>query len=156
MKAVRLSAILGIPVIVLLSAGWWVFYRSDVTEYPSQTANARLDVLQQDALVPEVGKYLGLTPSMSRMQCRDTPDGLEAPTLEAMFQGNHPPLSAEKVQALAQAAGWHTVFTNQPGSSGYSVQLQKSFGSWESNTVVTVVPSSVSIDLDASVDGSCP
>lgn len=159
-----LGAALGTVAAMVLGAGW-VLHQSDGKEYPSREANARLDVLQQDTLVTDFGKYLGLTPTVSRLQCRDTPDRLVEPTLEAMFHGSRPDLSPEKVEALGKAAGWETSSVDprhplpgvdQSDTALYAVRLRKSFGTWESQTVVMVYSSSVELELDASADGFCP
>ena len=155
MKPSRLGAGL-CPLGAASAAVVWIGHRPDVVERPSRTAGAGPDALQQNPLQSEFTRCLGTVPTVTRSYCRDTPDGVEAPDVLAEYKGSHPELLPEKVHALARAAGRNPVFTGGPAPAEYTVQLQRSFGTWESEAVVYVGPTEVTVDPEASADGSCP
>ncbi|MFE0463664.1 hypothetical protein ACFW1A_30875 [Kitasatospora sp. NPDC058965] len=134
----------------------WVDLTPDVVTHPSAVARTRLAQLRGDAFLTAARSYLGQPSADSTLECRDTPDGRRPPEVLLEYRGTHPDLSREKIGELATGAGWQVLDAGRTPTEMYSVNLGKSFEGWQSSAIVTVDPSTVTIELDASADDSCP
>ncbi|GAA1081857.1 hypothetical protein [Kitasatospora arboriphila] len=156
LKAVLQGIGLGLLVIVAAVGGTvaWLS-RPGAGEYPSRTADARLDRLAGDPLLDALATALGSTAAARRWPCRDTPHGRMPPMVTADYTGPRTALAERRLHDLAAQTGWRHE-TTTGGGPWSSVGLTKSFDGWRSSATVTVEPSAVHVELDASEDDGCP
>jgi len=146
-----LTAVVAVGGVVAL--GRW----ADVSEYPSRTASARLDLLGRDAVLPALQALAGTPTTGPRTEhCRDTPDGRRPPDVYAEYATPTPAPSAERLTRLAAEAGWRADHVIRHTPDSYTLNLTKPFDGWTSAAIVTVDPAFLSVELDASENDDCP
>jgi hypothetical protein len=150
LRSRRGRALLLLPVAAVLAgaagAGLWL------SRQPDAQVVHRIDLLRRDPLLTALAAGLGHPPHSPTTRWSCTMELPPAYLVE--FPAPVDAATAERLAAIARSSGWSAQVNPQPGPVIY-VDLHKSFGSWSSDSLLTLDPDGLTVDLATTTAMSC-